>query len=119
MPQGLKAARDVYKKKNSVPGVGVGGGFGGGTQATVSSQGAGRGQKHENPNKAKQAKHSGSQKLNLFGGGGGGSQNYGGNQNSWGLRRSEASVWLSLINKLSKKFLLPVFKLPIFLLLFL
>uniref|UniRef100_A0A7N0U3N2 RNA helicase n=2 Tax=Kalanchoe fedtschenkoi TaxID=63787 RepID=A0A7N0U3N2_KALFE len=104
MPQGLKAAKDAFKRKNAVPGSGSG--FGGGTLITPSSsQGAGRGQKHENPNKAKQAKHSGPQKLgNFFGGG----QNYGGNQNSWGVRRSEASIWLSLINKLDKKSLLPV-----------
>ncbi|CAM8958449.1 unnamed protein product [Rhodiola kirilowii] len=108
MSQGLKAAKDAFKRKNSVPGGGSGHG-GGGHVMPSSFQGAGRGQnqKHENQNKAKQAKHSGSQKINLFGGGGG-SQNYGGNQNSWGLRRSEASIWLSLINKLSKKSLLPV-----------
>ncbi|XP_073149215.1 DExH-box ATP-dependent RNA helicase DExH11 isoform X2 [Henckelia pumila] len=99
IPQGLKAAKDVYKKKNSA--------------AITSGAGSGplpaneraRNQKRESSFNAKQAKHSGSQNL-VNSGAGWGYQNNA--SNSWGLRRSEASIWLSLINQLAKKFLLPV-----------
>ncbi|KAI9196543.1 hypothetical protein LWI28_024817 [Acer negundo] len=97
LPQGLKAAKDVYKKKNSS---GVGGGA---TSYIGFSAARDRPQAHKHdPNRGKQNKHSGVQKSGNF------TQNNGGNQNNWGSRRSEASIWLSLITKLSKKSLLPV-----------
>ncbi|KAK9280712.1 hypothetical protein L1049_014410 [Liquidambar formosana] len=105
MPQGLKAAKDAYKKKNTSV-------VGGGTGTHVGSSGAHNGawaQKRENPIRGKQNKHSGTQNLGNFSGTGGGNQfNSGGSQSNWGSRRSEASLWLLLINKLSKKSLLPV-----------
>ncbi|GAB4824491.1 Antiviral helicase ski2 [Ancistrocladus abbreviatus] len=101
VPQGLKAAKDAYKKKNSST---VGGGsmhFG-----HPSGSGGARAQNRENP-RGKQHKHSGSQNFVNSNGMGAGNSNLGG-QNNWGLRRSEASSWFQLINKLSKKLLLPV-----------
>lgn len=86
--QGLKAAKDAHKKKNS-PTVSGSGPYGGSSTANE------RARRHESSSHAKQNKHS----QNLM--------NFSGN-NNWGSRRSEASVWLSLINKLSKMSLLPV-----------
>lgn len=97
MPCGLKAAKDVSRRKNmpSMPSNSsrsVGGG--------PSSSDNNRSQKHESHGQPKQNKHFGSRSS-------GGNQNIG-NNNSWGLRRSEASMWLTLITKLSKMSLLPV-----------
>ncbi|XP_073304580.1 DExH-box ATP-dependent RNA helicase DExH11 isoform X1 [Primulina huaijiensis] len=99
IPQGLKAAKDLSKKNNSVT---VKSGAGSGS---LPANERARNQKRESSFNAKQAKHFGSQNLVNSGGGWGYQTNA---SNSWGLRRSEASIWLLLINKLAKKFLLPV-----------
>ncbi|XP_059626534.1 DExH-box ATP-dependent RNA helicase DExH11 isoform X2 [Cornus florida] len=104
MSQGFKAAKDAYKKKNlSTVGRGTGMYLG----SSAAHDGA-RAQKHDNSMRGKQNKHSGSQNLGNISRAGWGKQNNGGNQSSWGSRRSEASLWLLLINKLEKKSLLPV-----------
>lgn len=105
LPQGLKAAKEVLKKKNLSSSAGGSGTYSG---PSAAMHDAARAQRRENPGRGKQNKHSGSQKLGNFYGTGGGYQNSNGNQNNWGSRRSEASLWLLLINKLSKKSLLPV-----------
>lgn len=102
MPQGVKVAKDAFKKKNVISS-GTGS-HGRGSAAYDSS----RGQKRENFARGKQNKHFGSQGSGNFPGSGGGNQNNGYGLNNWGLKRSDASLWLSLINKLSKKSLLPV-----------
>lgn len=101
VPQGLKAAKDSYKKKNTSTVGGTGAYFG-----SSAANDRARAQKHESSLQRKQTKHSGSQN---FGSSGAvrGTQNNGPGPNN-GLRRSEATLWLSLINKLSKKSLLPV-----------
>ncbi|KAM4083476.1 hypothetical protein ACB094_08G060300 [Castanea mollissima] len=103
MPQGFKNAKDAFKKKNLT---GVGGGTGSyvGVPAAID----GRAQRREHSNRGKQNKHSGSQNLGNFTGAVGGNRNYGNSQNNWGSRRSDANLWLQLINNLSKKSLLPV-----------
>ncbi|KAF2312608.1 hypothetical protein GH714_035213 [Hevea brasiliensis] len=98
IPQGLKAAKDALKK-NSTNTVGRG---------SLAMRDGGYGQKREYSNRSKQNKHSGSQNFGSFSGISGGNQNNGSGQNNWGSRRSEASLWLQLVNKLSKKSLLPV-----------
>ncbi|KAJ9172455.1 hypothetical protein P3X46_015691 [Hevea brasiliensis] len=98
IPQGLKAAKDALKK-NSTNTVGRG---------SLAMRDGGYGQKREYSNRSKQNKHSGSQNFGSFSGISGGNQNNGSGQNNWGSRRSEASQWLQLVNKLSKKSLLPV-----------
>ncbi|KAJ8553074.1 hypothetical protein K7X08_020467 [Anisodus acutangulus] len=103
MPHGFKAAKDVHKKK-------ITSSVSGGTSLRPGSSTAadkGRGQRHDSSSQAKQHKHSGSQKFGNFGAGWG-TQSNGLGQNIMGLRRSEASLWLTLINKLLKKSLLPV-----------
>lgn len=102
MPQGVKVAKDAFKKKNVI--TSGSGSHGRGSAAYDSS----RGQKRENFARGKQNKHFGSQGSGSFPGSGGGNQNNGYGLNNWGLKRSDASLWLSLINKLSKKSLLPV-----------
>ncbi|XP_024026737.1 DExH-box ATP-dependent RNA helicase DExH11 isoform X1 [Morus notabilis] len=102
MPQGLKVAKDAFKKKN-VASSGTGS-QSGGSAAYDSS----RAQKRENFTRGNKNKHFGSQGSGKFPGSGGGNQNNGNGFNNWGLRRSDASLCLSLINKLSKKSLLPV-----------
>ncbi|GKV33028.1 hypothetical protein SLEP1_g41582 [Rubroshorea leprosula] len=95
--QGVKAARDAHKKKNS----------------STSSRGTGpspapdvtRAPKRETPNRGKQNKHAGSQSSRSVSGTVWGNQTIGGGQNTWGARRT---TWLSLIDKLSRKSLLPV-----------
>ncbi|VVA40985.1 Hypothetical predicted protein [Prunus dulcis] len=82
------------------------GGSGSHAPAPVSHDGA-RTQK-QSSNWGKQKKQSGPQNLGNFSKAGGSNQNNGNGMNNWGLRRSDASLWLSLINKLSKKSLLPV-----------
>lgn len=98
MPQGLKAAEDTLKRKNMTSG--STGSHGGGSGAST--------QKRGSFTRGKQNKHFGSQSSGNFSGSAGGNQNNGNGFNNWGLRRSDASLWLSLINKLSKKSLLPV-----------
>ncbi|XP_023525002.1 DExH-box ATP-dependent RNA helicase DExH11 isoform X2 [Cucurbita pepo subsp. pepo] len=101
LSHGLKAAKDASKKKTSsvASGSHVG--------ASASNDGA-RNRKNESFNRSKQNKHSGSQNLGNFSGSSWGNQKNGDSQNNWGSRRSDASSWLLLINKLSKKSLLPV-----------
>lgn len=105
IPQGWKAAKDAYKRKNLSAASGATGSYAG---ASSPRDGA-RAQKREHPNRGKQNKHSGMQNSGNFSGSGWNQKN-GGSQNNWGLRRSEVSIWLTLINKLSKKSLLPVCK---------
>lgn len=107
LSQGWKAAKDAYKKKNLSAVSGATRSYAG---ASAHREGA-RAQKHEHPNRGKQNKHSGMQNSGNFSGLGW-NQNTGGSQNNWGSRRSEVSIWLTLINKLSKKSLLPVCKIP-------
>ncbi|GAB2263267.1 hypothetical protein Droror1_Dr00004264 [Drosera rotundifolia] len=99
LPQGLKAAKDDYKKKNSSP-------VGGGSFPSAGS-GGGRGQNRENFQRGKQNKHTGSQYPVNFNGSVGTQSNHSG-QNNPGLRRSESTSWSRLLHKLSKKSLLPV-----------
>ncbi|XP_050236549.1 DExH-box ATP-dependent RNA helicase DExH11 [Mercurialis annua] len=96
--QGLKAAKDAHKKKTTSA-------LGSGSLAI--RDGA-QGQKREFLNRNKQNKHSGSQNPGSSSGTVYGNQNNGSGQNNWGSRRSEASLWLQLINNLSNKSLLPV-----------
>lgn len=56
---------------------------------------------HEASGRGRGQKHSGHQAVGLSG-------MSGLQQNSWGPKRSESSLWLLLINGLSKKSLLPV-----------
>lgn len=102
MPLGFKAAKDAFKRKNTTAS-----NTGSHAGPSTSHDGA-RSHKRENSGRGKQNKHSGSQSIGGFYGGGGGHQSTGNGLNNWGLRRSDASLWLSLINKLSKKSLLPV-----------
>ncbi|KZV40547.1 hypothetical protein F511_29373 [Dorcoceras hygrometricum] len=99
IPQGLKAAKDVYKKKNSAAAT-----SGAGSGSSPANERA-TNQKRESSFNSKRGKHSGSQNLVNSGAGWGYQTNA---SNSWGSRRSEASIWLLLINQLAKKFLLPV-----------
>ncbi|OMO90526.1 hypothetical protein COLO4_19087 [Corchorus olitorius] len=101
IPQGIKAAKDAYKKKNSST---VGVGTGSHTGSSVVHDGT-RGQKREIFNRSKQNKHSGAQNLGNYSGTGWGNKSNGSGHNSWGSRRT---TWLMLIDKLSKKSLLPV-----------
>lgn len=102
--QGVKSAKDAFKKKTSLPHGGSSGSYAG---HSSNHEGV-RGEKRENFSRAKQNKHSSSQNLGKHTGIGGGHQSNGSSQNNWGMRRSEASLWLQLINKLSNKSLLPV-----------
>lgn len=105
LPQGFKAAKDVHKKKTTSS-------VSGGTSLHPGSSTAAdkaRGQRRDSSSQGKQHKHSGPQKSGNFGTGWG-TQSNGFGQNNMGLRRSEASLWLTLINKLLKKSLLPVCK---------
>ncbi|KAK1311815.1 hypothetical protein QJS10_CPA07g00050 [Acorus calamus] len=94
VPQGLRAAKDVHKKKNSIV---VGGGSG--TSLGISGAPA---RQRENINRGKMQKHPGNQAVGSFPSMGGASL-----QNS-GPWRSESSLWRLLIKKLSNKSLLPV-----------
>ncbi|KAL6565185.1 Antiviral helicase ski2 [Orobanche minor] len=96
--QGLKAAKDAHEK-NSLTVTGPG--------SYLGSSGAHeRSRRLENSSHTKQNKHSAPRnKLRLSGAS---LMTQASGSNNWGSRRSEASVWLSLINKLSKKSLLPV-----------
>lgn len=97
LPQGLKAAKDAFKKKNST---GVVGGSSRQHSGTSAGHDNARAQKRES---AARVKHGSSFSKN-----GRGYQNNGNGQSNWDHRRAEASMWLMLINKLSKKSLLPV-----------
>lgn len=92
LSQGLKAAKDAHKRKSSM-----------GSYPSLSSPHA------QKPNSFARGKQTGPQN---FGGVGRANQGYGGGggSNNWGTRISEKSLWLSLINKLSKTSLLPVCK---------
>ncbi|CAI9106905.1 OLC1v1006152C1 [Oldenlandia corymbosa var. corymbosa] len=102
LPQGLKAAKDSNKKSLSTV---AGGAGGGGYSGSVANDRA-RGHKRESSSQGKQTKHSGS---NNFGSSGGAwaNQNNATGHNS-GMWRSDATLWSSLIKKLSKNSLLPV-----------
>ncbi|KAM1226769.1 hypothetical protein ACFX13_006192 [Malus domestica] len=104
IPEGFKAAKDAFKKKNMSSATG---GSGSQAPASASHDGA-RSQKQSSNWGGKQKKQSGPQNSGNFSRTRGESQNNGNGMNSWGLRRSDASLWLSLINKLSKMSLLPV-----------
>ncbi|XP_063947623.1 DExH-box ATP-dependent RNA helicase DExH11 isoform X2 [Daucus carota subsp. sativus] len=101
---GFKAAKDAYKKKS----MSTGGGSGKSYSGSSVSHDVARTQKRESTFRSKQNKQSGPQNLGSSSGSGWGHQNSGGSQNNWGSRRSEASLWLLLINKLTKLALLPV-----------
>lgn len=101
LPQGMKTAKDTNKKKHLSTG-------GGGSGSPSASHDGAQVQRHDNPGQSKQIKNSGSQIFGNFHGTGGGNHSSNGNQSIWGSRRSEASLWLLLINKLSKNSLLPV-----------
>ncbi|KAG7564740.1 ATP-dependent RNA helicase Ski2 C-terminal [Arabidopsis suecica] len=97
IPKGIKDAKDSQKKKTSNA-VSVAP-----KQYTGSSahQDGNKSQKHEAHSRGKQNKHSSAKDV--------GKSSYSGNsQNNGAFRRSAASNWLLLINKLSKKSLLPV-----------
>ena len=102
LPQGLKAAKDAYNKKNAVT---VKSGSAMHSGSAVGSGGA-HAHNRESSYRGKQ-KHSGSHSSGNANGIGLGSFTNG-NQNNQGLRRFDASLWLQLVNKLSKKSLLPV-----------
>lgn len=100
--QGLKAAKDAHKRKNSST---VRSGSAMYSGPAVGSGGA-HAQNREHSHRGKQ-KHSGSHNSgNMNATSLGNFSN--GTQNNTGLRRSDASLWLQLVNKLSKKSFLPV-----------
>ncbi|BAT88395.1 hypothetical protein VIGAN_05187500 [Vigna angularis var. angularis] len=96
LPQGLKAAKEVSRKRNLT----AGGASGPKVGISAGHENA-RGSKRENISRMKQ--HGAN-----FSGTGRGYQNNSNGQSNWELRRADASMWLMLINKLSKKSLLPV-----------
>eukprot|EP00257_Ricinus_communis_P017116 XP_015575481.1 DExH-box ATP-dependent RNA helicase DExH11 [Ricinus communis] len=98
IPQGLRVAKDAHKKKNTSAV----------SSGSLALRDGAHGKKREYLNRNKQNKHFGSQNAGSFSGTSWGNQNNGNGQNNWGSRRSEASLWLQLVNKLSKKSLLPV-----------
>lgn len=93
LPQGLRAAKDASRKKHLTAGVSSGP-----KPGTSAGHDNARGQKRENTPRTKQYGTN-------FSGTGSGYHNNGNGQSRW---RQEASMWLMLINKLSKKSLLPV-----------
>ncbi|GKB73961.1 DExH-box ATP-dependent RNA helicase DExH11 [Tanacetum coccineum] len=103
--QGLRAAKDAHKRKTMSK-------VGGGSGSYPSLPSPHDGTRSQNANsfmRGKPNKQTGPQNLGNFVGSGRGNQGYGsGGNNNWGSRVSEKSVWLSLINKLSKMSLLPV-----------
>lgn len=84
------------------------GGYGKYSAGSSASYDVARNQKRDSSIRSKQNKHSGPQNLGSSSASGWGHQNNAGSQNNWGSRRSEASLWLLLINKLTKLSLLPV-----------
>lgn len=102
LTQGLKAAKDAYKKKNSNTG------RSGPVMHSGSATGSGaaNAQNRDNSHRGKQ-KHSAPRNSGNFSGMGSG--NFAnGSQTNLGMRRSDASLWLQLVNKLLKNSLLPV-----------
>lgn len=99
--QGLRAAKDAFKKKNSSV-VGGSSGLSGTSLGSAPPQSGAHVRQWDNLNRGKMQKHSGPQATGNF------SRAGGAHQNNSGSRRSEASLWLLLINKLSRKSLLPV-----------
>ncbi|XP_074268042.1 DExH-box ATP-dependent RNA helicase DExH11 isoform X2 [Silene latifolia] len=98
VPQGMKAAKDAHKKKNSSTA------RSGSAMSYGSSAGSGGAHTQNRDNTYRgQQKHSGSHNTGNLNGKGAN-----GNQNNFSLRRSDASLWLQLVNKLLKKSLLPV-----------
>ncbi|KAL4188447.1 hypothetical protein AMTRI_Chr08g160190 [Amborella trichopoda] len=98
LPQGVKAAKDYFKMKNSTksrPGSGT-------VMGPSGAHGMSQGRQHENYSHGKGHKVSGHQK------GGNMSWASGPQQANSNMRRSESFLWVLLINKLSKKALLPV-----------
>ncbi|KAK8952045.1 hypothetical protein KSP39_PZI004339 [Platanthera zijinensis] len=96
LPQGFRAAKEVHRKKNSGMSLASCGTHLGGAHVLNQSR------HHENLVRGKAQMHSGSQSASNFPGTGGASQNI------RGQRKSESSMWLSLIRKLLNKSLLPV-----------
>ncbi|KAK7333272.1 hypothetical protein VNO80_30037 [Phaseolus coccineus] len=92
LPQGLKAAKEVSRKRNLTAG---------GASGPKAGHDNARGPKRENTSRMKQ--HG----ANVSGTGRG-YQNNSNGQSYWEMRRADASMWLMLVNKLSKKSLLPV-----------
>ncbi|CAH9094222.1 unnamed protein product [Cuscuta europaea] len=101
VPQGFKLIKDVFKKKNTSYATGGTGFYGSSSAVSDRSRIQGR----DNVSQAKQLK--GPQTSANVGSGQGNKNNIVG-QKVMGKWREEASVWLSLINKLSMKSLLPV-----------
>ncbi|XP_027335090.1 DExH-box ATP-dependent RNA helicase DExH11 isoform X2 [Abrus precatorius] len=96
LPQGVKAAKEALKRRNLT----AGGGSGPKPGISAGHDNA-RVQKRENTSRMKQ--HGAK-----FSGAGRGYHNNVNGQSNWELRRADASMWLMLINRLSKKSLLPV-----------
>ncbi|KAH9626614.1 hypothetical protein KSS87_005465 [Heliosperma pusillum] len=98
VPQGMKAAKDAHKKKNSSTA------RSGSAMSYGSSAGSGAAHTQNRDNTYRgQQKHSGSHNSGNLN-----EKGANGNQNNFGLRRSDVSLWLQLVNKLLKKSLLPV-----------
>ncbi|XP_074585341.1 DExH-box ATP-dependent RNA helicase DExH11-like isoform X2 [Curcuma longa] len=97
LPQGFKAVKEVYKKRKS----NAVGGPSGVKHVASHFHGGGQPRQLDSSNRGRSQKHSGHQTAQTF-------LNASGNQHTSGLRRSEFSLWLSLINKLSKNAQLPV-----------
>lgn len=97
LPQGFKAVKEVYKKRKSNA-VGSPSGV---KHVASHFHGGGQPRQLDSSNRGRSQKHSGHQSSQN-------SLNTSGNQHTSGLRRSESSLWLSLINKLSKNAQLPV-----------
>ncbi|CAL9777952.1 unnamed protein product [Musa acuminata subsp. burmannicoides] len=98
LPQGFRAVKDVYKRKKSSAGMGQSG-----TKVGVPfAQAGSQSRQHDSSSRGKIQKHSGHQITHSSYG------TSGMNHSHSGLRRSESSLWLLLVNKLSKNSLLPV-----------
>lgn len=98
LPQGLRAAKDVYKRKNPT----MAGGNSGINSSAAAAHAANQNRQRDISSRAKGQKHSGFQPAGNVSG------SSGTQQRNWGSRKAEATLWLLLINKLSKKSLLPV-----------
>ncbi|XP_071701571.1 DExH-box ATP-dependent RNA helicase DExH11-like [Rutidosis leptorrhynchoides] len=100
LSQGLQAAKAAHKRKS----MGTASGGSGSYPSLPASQDNSRYQKPGGFARGKPNQQTGPPpKLGNFGG-----ASRGGGSNNWGSRISEKSLWLSLINKLSKTSLLPV-----------
>ncbi|XP_010685630.2 DExH-box ATP-dependent RNA helicase DExH11 isoform X1 [Beta vulgaris subsp. vulgaris] len=102
LTQGLKAAKDAHKKKNSNTA------RSGSVMHSGPAAGSGgaNAQNRDNSSRGRQ-KHSGSRNTGSFYETGSGNFTSG-SQTHLGMRRSDASLWLQLVTKLSKNSLLPV-----------